>query len=245
MPITLSSGVGQYVASERHIAIRSRLAKQDGTRPAIVFAHGRASDAQQAMYAFANSAGGQTYGLADAGYQVFASDLGGVATWGNDTAQSRIGSAKTYVQGTLGAKSGKVGLYGVSMGALACLNWARANASSVACIGLVVPVTDLDYMHANNVQGWAAEIETAYTNLSGYNAGVATHDPNQNTATHASGPPIKVWYASDDTTAITARQQAFITATGCQATNMGAVGHVGGVPAVPVTELVSFFQAYL
>jgi hypothetical protein len=168
--------------------------------------------------------------------------LGGTTTWGNDVSQTKLGDAITYLQGTLGAASGTVCIYAASMGALTALNYYRANPTKVAAIALGMPAVDLAYEHDNNIGGWAVEIETAYGGTSAYNAAVAGHDPMQHTSDFT-GVPMKVWYASDDTAAITARQQAFISATGCQSQNLGAVGHT--LTAVPADEVVAFFKNYL
>jgi alpha-beta hydrolase superfamily lysophospholipase len=230
---TKGTEIGQSVVARRFVG--------DATRPAALFCHGRGTTPLEVTDPTWGQ--GVSKALAEAGYPVLAGTLSGTAPWGNDASQAKLADARTYAQGTLGAASGKVGLVGLSMGALTALNWTRANPTLVACIALLIPVTDLDYLHANNVNGWAAEIEAAYTNLAGYNAAVATHDPNQNTSSHASGPPIKVWYSSTDTSAVTARQQAFITAVGCPSVSLGAVGHA--LTGLDAQQVVAFFQANL
>jgi hypothetical protein len=230
------------LATETFMQVQSILAKPDATRPPIVYCHSRGNDsAQVAAVGFIDQV---TSALALAGYVVYGGDMGGTLTWGNDTSQTAVGTGKTNVQAAWG-KAGKVGLLATSMGALAALNWARANPTLVACVGLVVPVVDLAYEHNNDVSGYGSEIEAAYTNLAGYTAAVATHDPMQNTAAHASGPPIKMWRSTDDAVAVTARQDAFAAAVGanCAVSSLGAVGHLP--QTTPPAEVVSFFQANL
>jgi pimeloyl-ACP methyl ester carboxylesterase len=232
-------------ATEIYMRVESLLAKHDGTRPGIVYCHSVGNDsAQVAATGYVDTV---TMALAQAGYMLYGGDMGGTAVWGNDASQTAVTTARTNVQAaaTGGAKAGKVGLLATSMGALTALNWARANPSLVACIGLMIPVVDLAYEHDNNVNGYAAAIEAAYTNLAGYQAAVATHDPMQNTASHASGPPIKMWRSTDDAIAVTARQDAFAAAVGsnCQVSSLGAAGHFP--QTVPPTEVVAFFQANL
>lgn len=232
-------------ATEVYTRVQTLLAKPDATRPGIVYCHSVGNDASQAIAT--GYVDQVTHALALAGYIVYGGDMGGTAPWGNDASQAAVGTGKTNVQATAtgGAKSGKIGLLATSMGALSALNWARANPTLVACIGLMIPVVDLAYEHDNNVNGYAAAIEIAYTNLAGYTAAVTTHDPMQNTAAHASGPPIKMWRSTDDAVAVTARQDAFAAAVGsnCQVSSLGAAGHFP--QTVPPAEVVSFFQANL
>jgi pimeloyl-ACP methyl ester carboxylesterase len=184
--------------------------------------------------------------LCEADYVVLSPDLSGQSPWGNDASQTKVGDAKARLQAAaVGAASGKVGLLGISAGALTALNWARANPTLVAAIALICPVVDLAYEHDQNVGGFAAEIETAYGGAAGYASAVATHDPMQNTASHASGPPIRMWRTTDDTVAVTARQDAFASAVGSKlvTTSLGTGGHTGA--NIDATQVVSFFQANL
>lgn len=170
-------------------------------------------------------------------------DLAGATTWGNDASQTKLGDAITYLQGTLGAKAGKVGLVAISMGALPALNYALANPTQIAAIALLIPVTDLQYIYDNDA-AIATECDTAYTNAAGFAAAVATHDPNQNTAAFvATAIPVKMWRSSDDTTAWTARQDAYATAIGCAKVDLGAVGHTA--LAVTPADVVSWVSPYL
>lgn len=161
--------------------------------------------------------------------------------WGNDAAQTKVGDAITYLQGTLGAKAGTVLLYGASMGGLLVLNYARNNPAKVAAVALGQPLVDLAYEHDNNIDGFASEIETAYGGASGYASAVASHDPIQHTASYI-GVPMKVWYATNDASAITARQLVFIAATDCDSSNLGAIGH--SPPLVPGAEVFDFLRYY-
>lgn len=218
--------------------------KPDGTRPGIIYCHRLGADHLEAI--------DPTYvqdtlaNLALAGYLVLAVDAGGGSTWGNDASQTSVTSAHAYLTGTLGAKTGKVHLYGWSMGAAVALNWARNNPTKVSAVGVACPVVDLAYEHDNNVQGFAAGMETALgvTGTWAGNATITARDPIQNAASYAPGVlPVKVWLSSNDVVAVTARQQAFVTATGCQSSSLGAAGH--SPLTVPSTEVVSFFQANL
>lgn len=233
------------LGTEAAMSMVSSRYKPDATKPAVLYLHGRAATGTQLVDP--NWALASATALAEGGYAVVSPLCGSMTNWGNDAAQTKVGDAKTYAQDTaatnpLKAKTGKVGLLGASMGGLLALVWALNNPTLVACVGLIDPVVDLAYEHDNNVGGLAAEIETAYTNLAGYTAAVAAHDPMQHTASYV-GVPIKMWYSSDDTVAVTARQQAFIAATGCQSVALGAVGHSGAT--VDGAQVTAFFQANL
>lgn len=242
--LATSRGVGQYATAEGHMLLTPLRYKPDGTRPGVIYCHRLGADHTEAidpLFAVDLCAN-----LALAGYAVLAIDAGGTNTWGNDTSQARVTDAHTYLTGTLGAKMGKVHLCAWSMGAAVALNWARNNPTKAQSVGVACPAVDLAYEHDQNVQGFAAGLETAL-GVSGTWAGNATitaHDPIQNAASYAPGVlPVKVWFSSNDVVTVTARQQAFVDATGCQSSSLGAAGH--SVLAVPPAEVVSFFQATL
>jgi pimeloyl-ACP methyl ester carboxylesterase len=194
------------------------------TRRGAVSCHGRVATGLQLTDA--NWMRSSALAMAAAGWALISPLLASTTNWGNDAAIARVGDAIAYLRSHLGIDSGPVALVATSMGALAALNYARQNPGAVSRIALLLPVVDLAYEHDNNVAGLAAEIEAAYGGAAGYAAAVASHDPMQNAAAHA-GKSIKVWLASDDTTAVTARQRAFVDATGAASYDLGTVGHSG------------------
>jgi pimeloyl-ACP methyl ester carboxylesterase len=230
-----SYGVGKYAAGESHAFIARTDYRPDGTHPGIIFAPSHGNTAIQALT--------PTYvdtilnALAEAGYAVLAVDAGGVAAWGNATAVARVTDAKTYLQGTLGAKSGKVGLFAFSMGSLDLLNWARTNMASVAAMAFVAPAVDLADLHDN--RGFATEINTAYGGVPSY----ATNSPVQYAASLT--VPCKVWNASDDATVIPSTVAAFTAAYGgpISRVDLGAVGHTP--VTTPPQAVVDHFSANL
>lgn len=164
--------------------------------------------------------------------------------WGNDTVQSGIGSSWGYLRTEKGAKADKALLYGASMGGLCALNWARANPTLVAAVALLIPVVDLADMHDSNRGGYAASIEAAYTNLAGYTAAVAAHNP----AVHASdfaSIPIKAWYSGNDPVALPGPVTSFVSGAGsASAVNMGNLGHsTVGAPASTGSDIAAFLAA--
>lgn len=188
----------------------------NGSKPAILYAHGRGGTARDF---FDPSVYPMLKALTDAGYPFVANDLGGTTNYGNNTAITRLGQTRTFAQGSeIGAQSGKVVLFSVSMGGLAVCNWARQNKAQVACIVMTVPATELEYYHDNDIlEGVdaAAEIEAAYGGTTAYNNSLATHSPI-NYAAEISDLPIAIFYNTDDPMASPARVEAFGAAVGAQ-----------------------------
>jgi pimeloyl-ACP methyl ester carboxylesterase len=217
-------GTGKITSGESHSALLRQDYKADGTVEGVLVGHGRGGSA---ITHLDGNAGYLAWALARAGYPTLCPDLGGTAPWGNDLEITRAGLSKTYLQGTrLNAKAGKIILYGGSMGGLGLLNWARQNAGSIDAILLVDPVLDLGAVHDGNVGGFAAEIETAYTNLAGLTTALPTHSPVVHGAALA-GLKIHIWHATDDAFCTPAHVAAFKALVGstCTSTSLGAVGH--------------------
>lgn len=169
---------------------------------------------------------------------VLTTNMGGTATWGNDTARTAVGDALTLIQGTYGAKTGKVVVMGMSHGAAAALNYARQNPSNVFGVALFAPVVDLVDIHDNNRGGYATAIETAYGGSSGWNSAKAAHNPAGNTGDLA-GIPIKAWYSTDDPICTSTTVTTFITAVSGTSQSLGAVGHaLTGLDPKQVSDFV-------
>jgi hypothetical protein len=239
MGISTSYGT---IGTESGVTLVERMYKPDGIERAVVVCHGRGElGVTGALYS------GQTSLLRSLAqtFPVVENDLTGSAHWGKDAALTKLGDSVAYALGTLGGLATKVYLWAISMGTLPAIRYLLANPTKVAALALTVPVTDLVYQHDTNPAGFASEIETTL-GISGTYAGNSTitaMDPNQQVAAiAATGVPVKAWIASDDTTAVTARQQAFITALGCDSVNAGAVGHT--YAATTVGEIDTFFAAH-
>lgn len=217
-----SSGFGQYQAGENHLALVARQYRGDGTKRGVLFLHGRGGGYLDAM---TPGIGGEVCArLVNAGYPLLSCDLGGTVTWGNDTAQARVTTALGYLRSQFGASSSSVYVVGASMGALLALNWTKANLASVKALALCVPITDLADVHTNNRGGFATEAETAYGGAPAYATAEAAHNPAASPASFTS-KPIRLWYASNDTTAVPATVTTFAASSGATTVNMGAVGH--------------------
>ena len=181
--------------------------------------------------------------LADAGFACFAPNADG-NTWGNDTAITRIGEAKSYLQSTLGAQSGPVALVGISMGAGAMMAWARANKASVACIVGILPVSDLGDIVTNNRSGLASNVNAAYSGVYSDATYGATHNPTK-FASQLAGIPAQFWYATDDTTVIPSTVTGVASAIGGVDLHTITGGHTDtAVGAVNVSAVAAFLAAH-
>lgn len=161
-------------------------------------------------------------------------------SYGNDAAIAAVTSTRSaQIQTALECRSDKVALVGRSMGGCQALNWARQNLSAVACIALICPLVNLVDAHDRVFE---AEIDAAYGSHAAYLAGLSTHNPMAYAA-ELSGIPIKIWYATDDTSVLQADVLAFTAAVGasCIPVSMGAVGHT--VTAAPVNDVAAFIAS--
>lgn len=225
-------GSGEYVTGEGHYL---HLPKRGFSGRYVCIVHAGRTQTHTVTAPPANSV---QAALADRGIASIGADFSTGTTWGNDTSITRVGQLITWLTGR-GAPSTKYLLYGVSMGSLVLLNWARANASQVAAYAGVIPAVDLADLHDFNRGGYAAEIETAYGGAAGYTAAVATHNPA--TATASFTFPVRVWYSTNDPVCIPSTATTFASATGGTAVPIGALGHATDDRTA---ELVEFFTAY-
>lgn len=148
--------------SDNSVLCLPREWKGDGTKTAVLFLVGLNDTALNSVY---DTAKGQPLidALVNAGYPVLITDLGAGSTgnspqWGNSVAMARVTANRTYMQATVGAKSGPVIIGGFSMGGLGSLNWAAANPTLVAALFGICPVTDLQLFRGAG----RSDIDTAY-----------------------------------------------------------------------------------
>lgn len=210
-----SAGTGRVFAGEADVVIRPT--NYGLAKAGVIYIHGAEGE----------PGGGLTWmkvperipllrAIAAAGHTIISADLGGVATWGNDTAQSRITAARVYLQTLAGVTAGRVILVGQSMGGQNALIWAKNNPTLVHCAVVIIPVIDLADIRDN--RGLGASIDSAYPG--GYNQ--ATMGAARNPATFAAagalnGIPIQCWYGSSDALCLPAFTQTFATkANGCE-----------------------------
>lgn len=251
--------------NDKQLLLRERNTPQDGSRPAIICLPGHGGDCSQ--YApWSTSAVGtpgyHAWSLSEAGrYLILGIDAAATVQpeWGNATAVAAITAAYNYAVGTLGAKSGQVGLMAWSMGGLAALNWIKSNPTLAACAWLWNPCTDLDW--ANSTAGytpayggssagngsWSTEIAAAYSPYATASNGFRVRD--EYPSWRGLGVPIKVCQASDDGTIPPAQSTAFVG--GVEDLNVSlrspapTGGHVNSFANVPAGEVLAFFQTHL
>lgn len=233
-----TSGVGQYRAGERHVAMLPTPWLGDGTRRGVIVCHGYASDALTPV------SGGylpQTAMLARSGIPVLSADLGGSDTWGNDASLAALSDAWSYLKG-LGASPDGVLLFGGSMGALTALNWIRENPAEVEAVGLAVPALNLADLHDNDRGGVAASIEAAYGGAAGYAAALSEHNAWANREDFE-GVRVRVFYSENDEITLPEFALDLVEAAGAagDAVSLGAVGHASGFVALPPEILRDFF----
>lgn len=210
-----TSGAGQYQVGEQHRLITGRLYRPGEKRP-VAYCPGVGANALTFLTSPHDPV---PKAVANAGLPVGSFDFGGSALWGNDTARTRVGTARTFMHTRLAPRTDKLLLIGGSMGGATALRWAIQNPTQVAAIALFIPAVDLQDIVANNRGGYAASVTTAY-------GGTPTdaQNPADQAATLVS-IPITIWYASDDPICAAATVQAFGAACGATMVNMGAVGH--------------------
>jgi dienelactone hydrolase len=215
-----------------------------GEGPGIICLHGRGGTCLQYVAHTARdfAPGWGAYLLAREGYRVLAIDDMGGAAWGNQTSTDRINDAIAYLQSTGGAKAGKVGIMGWSMGGIAALNWLDQNPVKHACSWLWCPATDLDYFHNNAT--YTAEIDAAYPTYATSSVG---QSPAATPANYRNVGPIKIVHASDDTTIPLSQSQAFVTAVNDPKVTLTQVigGHTALFGQVTDSQIVSHFKANL
>lgn len=251
-----SWSLGGYVASENAYVIFSERA-QAGGRTVINL---------QGSHSLASVGKGDATLelLADCGFVCVTGDLSQTTTqgtYGNDTARTRVGQLKSFVQGSvfpMAAASGKVCLLGASGGAAAAINYARQNPSNVAAMYLVVPLVDIAAAYADAARLAAAGVTQAEMNKAynggvddggtAFNAAMPTHDPSASGNQAAlSGIPMKLVYSTSDTVipqASVTAYAALVNAAGGSAVTAseGAVGH--SAAGIDRQDVVSFFQAH-
>lgn len=237
-------GSGDYYTGEGHMVLLPKRWLGDGTVRGILYLHGATQNETQMIDATNYSAlTTMLRTIADAGWPILGIYAGG-DKWGNSTGKARVTDGVTYLQGTIGAKAGKVALIGGSMGGLTILNWAKDNLSSVACAVGLVPVSDVSDMVTNNRGSLAASINSAYSTWNEATMG-ATYNPHTYASTGLTGLRYKAWYGASDTVVISSTVTDVVTAIGATASGVSVTGdHNSAVGNIPVTDVVSFLQTY-
>lgn len=247
--VWLPANAANYRATETQLTLADKNEKLNGNSRLIIClpGHGGTSKA----FGFGGSVNAGVHALARTGrYYVLAIDAGGPAEWGNPNAQQAILDAVAYARAR-GAKAGKYGLVGWSMGGLATLIHIGDHAADVAGAWVFAPVSDLRYIADtyNNPYGaarnssYASEIPTAYP------SGVAASDPQQNFAKFQNINVPTYFAVPSDDTVIAPEQSTYFLA---QANNphlflspkgMVTGGHTGLFDKFTDAEFVAHFDS--
>lgn len=231
--LELSVGRGIYAASENHALINYRGAKRDGSRYGVIYCHSHNNDIGEALVP--GYVEPLLSRLAELGVLVVAATLGGASAWGNSTAKARVADAATFLAAQ-GAKSGKVGLVGFSMGGPTACNYMRQDTSKVAGALLIDPAVNMNRLHDSDISGGQAEIEAAYGGAAAWTAAKAASDPQTNAAAHA-GPPMHCYWDTGDTIITDADVTNFVAGVGATATKTNKTSGFGHDPrSVPTSE---------
>lgn len=233
--------VGRYQASEGDVISRPRVRSAE---TGVVFAHGAGWTGTTAFFDMA----GDQYDLlrAVSGERALVStDLGGTQTWGNDTARTRMGTARTYLGTATGATVAPVFVIAVSMGSLAALRYLLANPTLVKGIVLCIPVVSLDDLYQRDVNGSRAAIETAWdvTHPDALPAGSDPYTLLEDIA--ETEVPIGIWYGGGDTIAPPEFVEDLAEATGAVLHLTGEEDDHGDViPKIDSDEVIALLEGW-
>lgn len=235
-------GYSAITASDQQY-LMYRAGQRVGVGPGIICLHGRGASAVQYAPNSARdySPGFYANALAREGFRVMSIDDNGTTDWGSQDSTDRINEAITYLQDVAkgGAKSGKVGIMGWSMGGMATLNWLDQNIAKHACSWLWAPASDLEYFHNNAT--YTAEIDAAYAQ-EGNRVG---NSPIAQAANYRGAGPIRIVHAVDDTTIPIQQSRDFVTAVGDPGVTLfeAPVGnHTAMFGQVTELEVVKFYR---
>lgn len=203
-----SAGIGRVTAGEADVIMRPKC--RQGIKPGVLYVHGAEADVGGGLtWMTIASRARLINAIADAGYTMLSCDLGGVATWGNDTAISRITTAKNYLLTLQDVAAGKIILVGQSMGGQNAMVWAAANPTLVDCIIAAIPVVNIQDVR-NRV--YQTSVDAAYSG--GYSDATygAAHNPYVIAGNGGlNGIPMQLWYGDSDTTCLPQYTQAMAT----------------------------------
>ncbi len=236
-----SLGKSNIVTNEGDFTMLPKMYRPNGTVRGHIYVHGAGELADAPLNQ------GPMQDLAKL-YPTIGMDLGQTAVtpngtdgWSNNIVLSRISSGMTYLQGTLGAKTGKIFLSGVSMGAGGALCWAAHNKSLVAAVFVAIPAIGLTDIYTNNRGSLQYSITQAYGGTYSPTATDATYTPSSiqasrdvwymgvNNPSMFAGIPIIMWYGTADTIAIPANITDFANAVNALPTgNVTIVADPGG-----------------
>lgn len=192
----------------------------------VIYCHGFAGTGESAAWRTESQAADDFRPISAWGHPVFAANLGGVSTWGNQTSLDAVESIITWAHTAYGTRTDKVAFAGESMGALTALNAAILNTNRVAAVWLRVPCMGLEWTH-DNVATFTGAINAAYggsVSQSEYD----TYDPMRHVETlRRIRHRIRIWATSADEFFPRAITAGFAGQIGCQLDIIGG-DHAAG-----------------
>lgn len=231
---------GRAVADQMDL-YAAPLRKKPGTLPGVIFCHGaNLLPSSTVGTAFEYSNGLPLFNSIRENFTYGEGDFSG-NSMGNDTAIGNVDDFRTWMQ-TMGAKSGKVAMFGTSMGAITSLNYAYAHPENVSCVAAIIPAVDLNYF-ANNPAS-SALVNAAYGDAYDDDTDGLTHNPAKYAADFPTDIPVHLWYSTGDNTVPYAQVEEFIE--NCPS----AVGTIhsttldhglASVAAVKIPDVLNFF----
>ena len=176
----------------------------------VSYVHGAGSRADYCLAPLGNQ-GARTNTVSSV-FPGIAGDNGGMFTWGNDLAVTRLGGylARLAARPDVNAD---YALIGDSMGGLNSLVYAAQATVKPKAIVMVIPVINPEDIRANNRGGYGASVNAAYAG--GYNESAlgATKNPHtMRAAAKLAGIPMLIFYGLTDTLCLPQWTEAFAAA---------------------------------
>lgn len=241
---------GGYVTSEWSTFVYPRIWRPDKRRPILYFTGGNGDDLD---FLRTPASGSQLpRAIAAEGWPVISGQMGAPPMqWGNATAQARIGQLWDYFKAVLGVVEDRFIGIGVSKGAMALLNYARANPTHLRALIGIVPAANINDLYVNQAGLFQAQIDAAYPAgtypPNGWPSVKGAYDPALNVAAHASlGIPSLFFYGSADAVVLPAIIEAFMAGVGSSITPREIIGtdHLTTGPAIDPLEVLDFLVAH-
>jgi hypothetical protein len=227
----------------------------DGQSRLVIALHGHGTpglDSQGALQFAQNpTVGTVPMALARTGrYIVCSIQAAGAAAWSKPAALTAINAAVTAAR-TRGAKTGKYGLLGYSMGGLTAANQLKRDAANIAAVWTWAPAIDIDFAYSTgghspiaNNGTWTTEINTAF----GSYAATAGYRVWDEPATYAAlTVPWRIAHATDDSVVPYSISSTFVAAVNTSYVTLRSPAitgdHTNLFAQVPDDEVVRFFDS--
>lgn len=243
------------IAGETEVVTYSTGELWDHTSRLIIALHGHGTAGQDAptpqQFGQNVGSGRGAMALARTGrYIVCAIQAGGATSWSKPAVMADIDSAVAALRAR-GARLGKYGLLGWSMGGLEVANKIKRDAANIGAAWTWAPAIDLDYVHstaghvlsAGNAT-WTAEVEAAFGTWPA-SAGYRVWD--EPASYRGLGVPWKIVHATNDSVIPQSVSTSFVAAVNDPSITMrtpDVVGdHTNLFQYIPDDEIVAHFDS--